>query len=115
MPLSLTCRSCHGPDFEDIKLGIYGYPNDDCSNYTPHDEDETQIQLYQYGLTKTGYVHSLEPPGCVTYSISTLPGQSGCPIVCNNQIIGLHFGAGKSTQFTNMGKLITTQVLERLN
>jgi V8-like Glu-specific endopeptidase len=59
-------------------------------------------------------VQSLEPPGNITYSISTLPGQSGCPIIFNNEIIGLHLGAGKSTQFSNMGILITADVIANL-
>jgi hypothetical protein len=43
-----------------------------------------------------------------------LSGQSGAPIICNHEIVGIHFGGGKSVQFYNLGRLITSDVVENL-
>jgi hypothetical protein len=47
----------------------------------------------------------------IAYTISTLAGQSGCPLVSDNQVIGLHLAAGQSA---NIGRLITAEVIEDL-
>lgn len=50
----------------------------------------------------------------MTYTISTFPGQSGCPIISHNCLIGVHIGGGKSHEFFNIGRLITFNCLENL-
>jgi hypothetical protein len=82
---------------ESIKLELYGYPyHDSLTNYTPHNKDETKIELWQYGLSRHGSVQSIDPKsGRIHYGISTLAGQSGCPLIANYYILGIHIGSGK--------------------
>jgi hypothetical protein len=52
----------------------------------------------------------------MTYSISTLPGQSGCSIISgpeNNLIVGIHKAGAKSKDH-NIGRIITLGLLSRM-
>lgn len=40
----------------------------------------------------------------IGYGISTLPGQSGCPVVMNNSVIAIHVGGDKAN--FNVGRII---------
>jgi V8-like Glu-specific endopeptidase len=95
------------------ELSIYGYP-DYQTNYKPHDGRSKRIELNQYGLSKRNRVKSISPFGRIDYSISTLPGHSGSPIVTHGNIIGLHLAGALDGKYFNIGNLITVKLMENL-
>ena len=50
----------------------------------------------------------------MNYKISTLPGQSGCPVTSMNNIIAVHVGSSIAKE-ENIGRLITYELLDNLN
>jgi V8-like Glu-specific endopeptidase len=51
--------------------------------------------LYQYGLSRKKKIISIDHENCkIKYAISTLPGQSGSPVIFGENIIALHTGSG---------------------
>ena len=60
---------------------VYGFPSfkENCDSL---DEEGKRIKLYQYGLTRKNRIVNCDAAKCkIGYNISTLPGQSGCPVV----------------------------------
>jgi V8-like Glu-specific endopeptidase len=54
------------------------------------------MQLYQYGLARDNRIVSVDSSAFkIEYGISTLPGQSGSPVVVGSRIIAIHNGGGK--------------------
>jgi hypothetical protein len=45
---------------------------------------------------------------------SNLQGQSGCPVVSGRGIVGIHIGSGKSDENFNLGRLITLDMIKKL-
>ncbi len=67
--------------------------------------------MFQYGLSREGKVDSVDyESGAIKYIISTLPGQSGCPVINEVNIIGIHLGS-KINNAYNIGRLITFDVI----
>jgi V8-like Glu-specific endopeptidase len=67
--------------------------------------------IEQYGLTRKNRIVSVETKKRkISYSISTLPGQSGSPIVTNEKIVALHSGGGMDEY--NVGRLITHDLVK---
>lgn len=55
------------------------------------------------------------PARKIDYKISTLPGQSGAPVITGNKIIAIHGGSDKSElKEMNVGRLLTAEMLENI-
>lgn len=50
----------------------------------------------------------------IGYGISTLPGQSGCPVAIGKSVIAIHNGGGKGNEQFNVGRLIDYPLLRQL-
>ena len=75
-------------------MEVYGYPQYR-QNYEPQNKELTILKLFQYGLTVSDSILEVDPSSCkISYAANTLSGQSGCPVVVNNQIIAIHTGSG---------------------
>ena len=60
-------------------------------NYEPLNEEGTHFRIYQYGLKSLKRVRKINKVNMIVYyEISTLPGQSGAPIVLDSYYIGIH-------------------------
>lgn len=46
--------------------------------------------------------------------MTTHPGQSGCPVVSNNNIIGIHVGGGAGMNDYNIGKMIAQEMIDNM-
>ena len=46
--------------------------------------------------------------------ISTKEGQSGCPIVSDRGVVGIHIGSGRTGENFNIGRVITLDVIVNL-
>jgi hypothetical protein len=80
LPLSSPCR-CILKKIPELQLEVYGYPPYK-ENYQKLDKLGERITLNQYGLTGKDSIVDIDPKTCsLQHSISTLGGQSGCPIV----------------------------------
>jgi V8-like Glu-specific endopeptidase len=44
--------------------------------------------------------------------MTTHPGQSGCPVAINDNIIGIHVGGGAGKGDFNIGRLLTQEVAD---
>ena len=78
-------------------LSIYGYPGEE---YRPMDKAGLKLSTSQLGLTKKERVVEQDvKAGSLFHKISTLPGQSGSPIILEGEdgqrIIGVHKGGVK--------------------
>lgn len=72
------------------------------------------MKLYQYGLTRKNMLVDIDPLKFkMKYSISTLPGQSGCPVTIDNTIVAVHIGGDMAKEF-NVGRLVDTSLLKHL-
>ena len=99
------------------KIAICGYPSTD--NYEPITLSD--IYVCQFGLKKTGCVLDfIEGQKALVHRISTLPGQSGAPIVLedsrqNLAIIGIHKGGrrleGDLRPSVNAGRIISLDLI----
>lgn len=95
-------------DNQNTTLKIFGfpcaYPPDHAGtirffqgNFDPLDLYGKKIQLYQYGLVRKDRITMIDTASFkIGYGISTLPGQSGCPVVINDSIIAVHVGGFKA-------------------
>ena len=69
--------------------------------------------MYQYGLARKGRITVVDGVEFkMGYGISTLPGQSGSPVVVEDAIIAVHVGGDKA-QF-NVGRIVDTSLLDSL-
>jgi V8-like Glu-specific endopeptidase len=95
-------------------LSIFGYPFDKelYRNYTPDDKSGIRLEIYQYGLEcKDRLMEISLDKSMLKYRMSTFAGQSGCPVISNKSIIGVHVGAGEDC---NIGRLITQDMIKKL-
>lgn len=97
---------------KDSPLSIYGYPGND--NYKVH-KDGSISEGYQRGLERKG-IMSIEE-NSLTYDITTVSGQSGCPIIVGeekNMVIGVHKGNIKDdykvARFINLGMIVRLEI-----
>lgn len=51
----------------------------------------------------------------IGYEVNTRPGQSGCPVILDKKIIGIHNGGGKRGENFNIGRLVTCDLVENIN
>ncbi len=73
-------------------MDIYGYPANYMSNFTLLNDGG--MKLYQYGFSLRGRLRTVDHSKfAIKYEINTLGGQSGCPIILNGNIIGVHNGS----------------------
>ena len=86
------CHSCLLDVNSKNYLLIYGYPFDkSLINYEPLNEEGTHFRIYQYGLKRMKRVRKIDKVNMIVYDeMSTLPGQSGAPIVLDSYYIGMH-------------------------
>jgi hypothetical protein len=71
---------------------IAGYPAA-FGNYSLKDKNGTFLNVNQYGLEKAKHIQSINSAkGIIYYKISTVPGQSGCPLVFGGVFVGIHNG-----------------------
>ena len=110
--MTTPCKCILGKDPK-IKLDIYGYPASK-PNYEHLNKQLTKLKLFQYGLTLPNSIVEVDPSEFkITYDVSTLGGESGCPVVVDNQIIAIHTGeeskAGQKN--SNIGRVITPDLL----
>jgi hypothetical protein len=116
----LPCPICLGESQKEVFIKIFGYPSS-YGNYLPLDEYGETFQLHQYGLAKKSDRISILDAKTFTigYAISTLRGQSGCPVVADQQIIAIHTGEGKKSKHFNVefnvGRLIDLDLLATLD
>jgi V8-like Glu-specific endopeptidase len=101
-------------------LAIYGYPAEKYSRNTYGEE-----KVNQWGYTRRGGVFGLgENEDEIFHKMTTLPGQSGCPIIeigpkRSLTIVGIHKG-GRNAEIqgqkvkVNIGRLITSQLIATL-
>ena len=73
------------------KLDIYGYPAAN-HNYDYLNKQLTKMKLFQYGFTFQERLVEANPAEFkIAYDFDTiLGGMSGCPVVADNKIIGIH-------------------------
>lgn len=77
------------------------------------DEFGKRIILYQYGLARQDRVVLVDIANFkIVYGVSTLPGQSGCPVVQDDAIIAIHVGGDKE-EF-NIGRVIDISLVNSL-
>lgn len=50
----------------------------------------------------------------IGYSMTTYPGQSGCPIIYGGNMIAIHAKGGGVNQNFNIGRLFTPDVIKNL-
>ena len=75
----------------------------------------TRLKLFQYGLSLPDSIIEFNPAEFkITYVVSTLGGQSGCPIVVDNQIIAIHTGANKKEENSNIGRVVTSDLVKNV-
>ena len=101
-------------------LEVFGFPNSYPKGHknagdpfkgnflfvNPHDKYGEKIKLSQYGLArKNRIIDAASRDPRIRYGISTLPGQSGSPLVIDNTIIGIHEGGEIGKEF-NVGRKI---------
>ena len=111
-------------DNKEIELKVFGFP---CAyppdafgnvrsfedNFKPLDASGKRMKLYQYGLAREGRITVISAEQSkIGYEISTLPGQSGCPVVANGNYIAVHMGGDKA-QF-NVGRIVDASFMNRL-
>jgi len=74
-------------------------------NYQPLNEEGTHLRIFQYGLKRAKRVRKIDKDNLIIYyEMSTLPGQSGTPIVFGNSYIGIH-ARGNAKYNLNGGRL----------
>ena len=79
------------------------------------DKQLTRFKLFQYGLTLSDSIVEVQPAEFkITYAVSTLGGQSGCPVVVDDQIIAIHTGANREQENSNIGRLITSDLMRNV-
>ena len=98
------------------ELIILGYPAKD--NYKPTTLQRKNFNVDQFGAAETGKVKEvLLEKGEIKHKISTLPGQSGAPIILDDQgkfkIVGIHKGGIKEEQ-VNGGRIMTSELIATL-
>ena len=79
----------------------------------PQDKYGKKFKLNQYGLARqnrAAVIASLQFN--IGYGISTVPGQSGSPVVDDNSIIAVHVGGADAKQF-NLGRIIDEGLIKR--
>ncbi len=82
---------------QQITLSIFGFPSQYEDNYKSHDKFGNQMKLHQYGLARSNKIVGISlKDHRVSYGISTLGGQSGCPVVVDRKIIAIHIGGGNA-------------------
>ena len=104
-----------------IMLAIYGYP---AVKYVQLDSRAKETKACQWGLVKSDLIVEIKEKSAeLLHKISTLKGQSGCPIVDIDEdspsIVGIHKGSAivtiNSQKVTiNVGRIITTDLIETL-
>ena len=108
--VSLPCECVFGRR-EEVRLKVYGYPHR--NNYKLLDEFG-RIKLSQFGLSLDRSIVSVEADKFVlSHRVSTLSGQSGCPVVVEDKVIAIHTGAKADDEF-NVGRLVTQGLLASL-
>jgi V8-like Glu-specific endopeptidase len=70
--------------------------------------------MQQYGLARKNRIISIEQSYKMSYSISTLPGHSGSPLLAEGNIIGIHNGRGVKSENYNVGRAITFRAIDNL-
>lgn len=93
LPLSLACSECLKRNNKQNFLKIIGFPcayppdpQGNCvsfkDNFKSYDLYGKKINIYQYGLVRNGrIIPDFDSQFKIGYGISTLPGQSGSPVV----------------------------------
>ena len=110
--LTLGVHFLKREDYQDMELSIFGYPFD---NYQT---DAAQMLAWQGGLRRSnsikGDTRKLEKQRKLEYEISTVWGQSGSPVVAEQdgecRVVGVH-KAGHLRTSTNIARLITMDLL----
>ena len=78
------------------------------------DEEGIKLKLYQYGLTRKNRIIAIDALSFkLRYSISTLPGQSGCPVAVDNKIVAVHVGGDMAD--SNIGRIVDAALIRNLN
>ncbi len=74
---------------------IAGYPAA-YGNYSLYNKNGTLKIVNQYGLEKAKHIQSINSAkGIIYYKISTVSGQSGCPLVFGGVFVGIHNGGNE--------------------
>lgn len=105
-------------------LEVYGYPSAYYpdhqgiirpykNNFEALDQYGKKILLYQYGLARSGRLVDNVSQFKICYGISTLPGQSGSPVVIGNTIIAIHVGGEIGKEF-NVGRIVDETLLKNI-
>ena len=69
--------------------------------------------MHQYGLARKDSIVLINSSEFkIGYSITTFPGQSGCPVVTGDKIIAVHIGGDKAK--FNAGRIIDHAVIQRI-
>ena len=111
IPLSHDVR-----DINKKELIICGYPT--TNNYKPKNLQRKILIVNQFGASETGKVEKIfESRSDIWYQISTLPGQSGAPIIMRDngslKIVGVHKG-GVIEGRLNGGRVMTPELITTL-
>jgi V8-like Glu-specific endopeptidase len=96
-------------------LAIYGYPGD---KYRLVSTMGINQKANQWGFTSSGKIAEIKvEEATFSYKISTLPGQSGCPIIeidgDSLSIAGIHKGSCKGAPL-NVGRMVTGHLIDIL-
>ena len=102
-------------DIDKKELIICGYP--EINNYKPKNLQRT-LTVNQFGASDTGKVEKIvKKRSELQYRISTLPGQSGAPIIMRDndslKIVGIHKG-GVIEGYLNGGRVMTSELITTL-
>ncbi len=97
-------------------LQIFGFPGNYEDNFKELDKFGEKFILKQYGIARKNRIVSIEPKDFkISYAMTTLSGQSGAPVWIQGNIIAIHCGAGNENELSNMGRLITSDLLINLD
>lgn len=118
LSIRIPCLEC---DFKNpnTTISIFGFPGKipDTSLMVPQPPNFTNIGsnmvLFQLGMSKSDAIRNVDPQkNTVYYNISTGSGQSGSPLLIDDDIIGVHTHAYDNT--SNQGKYIDEETLEQI-
>ncbi len=72
------------------------------------------MKIGQYGLKKDKHIQNIDDTrGIIYYNISTMPGQSGCPLVFGGVFVGIHNG-DNGEQKLNGGRLFDDRIISNI-
>jgi V8-like Glu-specific endopeptidase len=73
------------------------------------------MTLNQYGMARKDRIVAIDPASFkIGYSISTLPGQSGSPVIAEGSIVAVHNGGGMGKDEFNIGRLFDAEMIVML-